>query len=67
MAQKRLVLCSSAWATFDVPPECCCSLEASNALINRCAEHLSANLATYAREGKETNIWRDFGAHTTCT
>ena len=39
------------------------SLEASNALINCCAEHLCANLASTAREGKETNIWRDFGAH----
>lgn len=42
--------------------EFACSLEASNALINRCAEHLCSNLAGYAREGKETNIWRDFGA-----
>ena len=39
------------------------SLEASNALINRCAEHLCSNLAAYAREGRETNIWRDFGGH----
>ena len=36
----------------------------STELINRSAEHLCTNLAGYARQGKETNVWRDFGRMT---
>ena len=36
----------------------------STELINRSAEHLCTNLAGYAQQGKETNIWRDFGRMT---
>ncbi|CAK0783443.1 hypothetical protein CVIRNUC_006642 [Coccomyxa viridis] len=40
------------------------SLGMSTELINRSAEHLCTNLAGYARQGKETNVWRDFGRMT---
>jgi len=38
-----------------------CSLGMSSELINRSAEQLCSNLFAYARQGKETNIWRDYG------
>lgn len=43
---------------------CACSLGMSSELLNRSAEHLCSNLSSYARQGKETNIWRDYGRMT---
>ena len=40
---------------------CCRSLGMSSELLNRSAEHLCSNLSRYARQGQETNIWRDYG------
>lgn len=52
---KRLKLVSLSQGPF------CCSLGLSSELINCSAEHLCSNLSGYARQGKETNIWRDYG------
>ena len=43
---------------------CACSLGMSSELLNRSAEHLCSNLSGYARRGKETDIWRDYGRMT---
>ena len=38
-----------------------CSLEISSKEMNIGAERLAATLAKFAKQGKEVNIWRQFG------
>jgi hypothetical protein len=42
-----------------------CSLDASCGLVNKSAERLCSFLTKYAVEGRETNIWREYGVSLT--